>query len=55
MLTEFLFRYLKNSHEDCTKKLQRAQDIRSHVGSEKDRWAKAAEQMEENYKTLTGC
>lgn len=49
-----LNRYLKTNHEDCSKKLQRATEIISSLGGEKDRWAMAAEQMDECSKSLTG-
>lgn len=48
------FEYLKTTHDDCSKKLQRATEIISCLGGEKERWSLAAEQMEECYKTLTG-
>lgn len=49
-----LNRYLKTNHEDCSKKLQRATEIISSLGGEKDRWAMAAQQMDECLKSLTG-
>lgn len=48
------FEYLKTTHDDCSKKLQRATEIISCLGGEKDRWATAAEQMEARFQTLTG-
>lgn len=38
----------------CGKKLQRATDIISGLGGEKDRWASTAQSLSEIYDTLTG-
>lgn len=38
----------------CQKKLERAQELISGLGGEKDRWTEAAEKLGEIYETLTG-
>lgn len=47
-------RNLKFEHDLCNKKLQRATDIISGLGGEKQRWTEAAENLGLVYDTLTG-
>lgn len=49
-----IFRYLKTSHEDCSKKFQRATEILNSLGGEKERWEQSAEKMRDSLKTITG-
>ena len=48
------YRSLKNEHDLCGKKLQRATDIIGGLGGEKYRWTDTAKRLGEIYDTLTG-
>lgn len=50
----FVFRNLKGEHDLCNKKLQRATEIISGLGGEKQRWTEAAKNLGIVYDTLTG-
>ncbi|OAF70778.1 Axonemal beta dynein heavy chain 3 [Intoshia linei] len=45
---------LENKVENCTNKLERAEQLIGGLGGEKSRWSQAAQELEERYTNLTG-
>lgn len=48
------YRLLIDEQDLCAKKLQRATDIITGLGGEKQRWTDTAQKLGETYDTLTG-